>query len=55
MYKRQGDLRPSVDDCETTAKIINAVSAIGIGFSDHVIVGGDNAFSMFRDVYKRQE
>ena len=44
-----GDLRPSVDDCETTAKIINAVSAIGIGFSDHVIVGGDNAFSMFRE------
>lgn len=44
-----GDLHPSVDDCETTRRIISAVTAIGIGLSDHVIVGGGNAFSMFSE------
>ncbi len=44
-----GDLRPSADDCETTARIISAVTPIGIGLSDHVIVGGESAFSMFRE------
>ncbi|MEL7609239.1 MAG: DNA repair protein RadC [Bacillota bacterium] len=40
-----GDVRPSKEDREATEDIRSALATIGIGLSDHMIVGGESVFS----------
>lgn len=43
-----GVLRPSRDDIAATRQIQYALSAIGIRLMDHIIIAGDEAYSMMR-------
>jgi len=40
-----GSVRPSMDDINTTQKIVNALSTIGVTVNDHFIVAGDKYYS----------
>ena len=42
-----GDLMPSNDDLELTDTLVRALASIEIPVIDHIIVGTDNAYSMF--------
>lgn len=41
-----GDTRPSQEDLEITAKLKTACAAVGVEVLDHIIIGGDNYFSL---------
>uniref|UniRef100_A0A7C5V324 DNA repair protein RadC n=1 Tax=Caldicellulosiruptor owensensis TaxID=55205 RepID=A0A7C5V324_9FIRM len=40
-----GSVKPSMDDINTTQKIVNALSTIGVAVNDHFIVAGDKYYS----------
>ena len=44
-----GDVTPSKEDIETTRRIVEAFSPIGVAMHDHIIIGGESAYSMMRD------
>ncbi|OQB23480.1 MAG: hypothetical protein BWY11_01779 [Firmicutes bacterium ADurb.Bin182] len=41
-----GGVTPSKDDIQTTSRISEALGAIGIRLEDHIITGGDRAYSI---------
>lgn len=47
-----GDITPSHDDCETTTRLKEVSSIIGITFVDHIIIGDGVFYSFKSDGYK---
>ena len=45
-----GSIEPSKEDIETTQKVIDIFTTIGISVMDHIIIGNDNYFS-FKENY----
>lgn len=42
-----GNTRPSAQDVDATQKVIAALKPLGINLYDHIIIGGEDAFSLF--------
>lgn len=49
-----GDPQPSAADVETTQRILNALSVVGVRVVDHIIVGDSSSYSFFANMQMMQ-